>query len=48
MHGLHGQAVRDDVAAGGGRLSRLSPRTRNVAGAIIGNTLEWFDILVYA
>ena len=26
----------------------LSTRTRNVGGAIIGNTLEWFDILVYA
>lgn len=26
----------------------VSPRTRNVSAAIIGNTLEWFDILVYA
>ncbi len=26
----------------------LSPRNRNVGAAIIGNTLEWFDILVYA
>jgi MHS family proline/betaine transporter-like MFS transporter len=26
----------------------LAPRTRNIGAAIIGNTLEWFDILVYA
>lgn len=29
-------------------MSALSQRTRNVGAAIIGNTLEWFDILVYA
>ena len=29
-------------------MSVMSSRTRNVAAAIIGNTLEWFDILVYA
>lgn len=29
-------------------MRQLSPRTRNIGAAIIGNTLEWFDILVYA
>lgn len=29
-------------------MTLLSKRARNVGGAIIGNTLEWFDILVYA
>ena len=29
-------------------MSRSSSRARNVGAAIIGNTLEWFDILVYA
>jgi MHS family proline/betaine transporter-like MFS transporter len=29
-------------------MTLLSTRNRNVGGAIIGNTLEWFDILVYA
>ncbi len=26
----------------------MTPRIRNVGAAIIGNTIEWFDILVYA
>lgn len=29
-------------------MSYFSQRQRNVGGAIIGNTLEWYDILVYA
>lgn len=29
-------------------MSEVSRRTRNIGAAIIGNTLEWFDILVYA
>ncbi len=29
-------------------MTSLSPRVRNVGAAIVGNTLEWFDILVYA
>lgn len=48
MHVVHGQAFRDDVPPGAGGMSFFSQRQRNVGGAIIGNTLEWYDILVYA
>jgi len=48
MHAIHGQTVRGDVPAGGGGVMSISHRKRNVGAAIIGNTLEWFDILVYA
>lgn len=48
MHAVHGQALRGDVAIAGDSVSYFSQRQRNVGGAIIGNTLEWFDILVYA
>lgn len=48
MHAVHGQAADGVRAAPGSRMSRAVPRLRNLGGAIIGNTLEWFDILVYA
>lgn len=46
MHAVPVQASRPAVAAGG--VTSLSRRARNVGAAIIGNTLEWFDVLVYA
>ena len=48
MHAVHGQAVRGDVPARGDAVMVAATRKRNVGAAIIGNTLEWFDILVYA
>ena len=48
MHDIHGQAVFGNAQDHGGGMTYLARRTRNVGAAIIGNTLEWFDILVYA
>lgn len=48
MHEVSRPAVRAAAAAAGRGMTERSRLRRNVGAAIIGNTLEWFDILVYA
>src|SRR5688500_10161502 len=48
MQAVHAQPLPTVVASGVGGTITPSRRARNVGAAIIGNTLEWYDILVYA
>lgn len=48
MHAVPAQSLPPVVASGVAGTMTSSRRARNVGAAIIGNTLEWYDILVYA